>query len=101
VGLRGCVFMSFLDALWHLFNFFLPALGMAALLAPALVWGQGLGSRRGGRWKSLLLGWLALSALGALVLLAGLWWHGRDGRMATYAALVVALGSAVAYWRSR
>ena len=93
--------MSFFDGLLHLFHFFLPALGMAALLAPALVWGQGAGSQRGGRFKSLLLGWLVLSALGALVLLAGLWWHGRDGRMATYAALVVALGSAVAYWRSR
>ena len=33
-------------------------------------------------------------AAGLVVLLAGLAWFGRDGRMATYAALVVVCGSA-------
>ena len=86
----------------HLVNFFLPALVMAALLAPALVWG-GPKQRRGrsSRWAQGLKGWLALSGMGAVVLLGGLVAFGRDGRIATYGVLVLVLGTAVAAWRSR
>lgn len=87
--------MDPLLALWHLLNFTAPALGLAALLGVAL-WLQA--PRRGmdAAWRST--GWLAGS--GVLVLVAGLAFFGRDGKMATYAALVVVMGS-VAWWRAR
>jgi hypothetical protein len=85
----------------HLVNFFLPALVMAALLAPALMWGGPKRRGRSSRWAQGLKGWLALSGMGAVVLLGGLVAFGRDGRIATYGVLVLVLGTAVAAWRSR
>jgi hypothetical protein len=94
--------MSILAALMHGLHLFLPAWGMAALLAPALVRWRGVGKRRPrALWASLLLGWCGLSMLGMAVLLLGLWWSGRDGRMLTYTALVLVQGTAVMLWRSR
>jgi len=84
--------MGPLDALWHVLNLLTPALGMG-LIAPALaklLWRKDL---RGVRWWALAR-WTA--AAGALALLAGLVLTGRDGRMATYAAMVLA--SALALW---
>jgi hypothetical protein len=34
-----------------------------------------------------------------LVLLAGLVWFGRDGKLATYAAMVALQGTLCAWWR--
>jgi hypothetical protein len=45
--------------------------------------------------------WAVLTGLGLAVLLAGLLVHGRDGKMSTYAVLVLVLGTAVAWWRGR
>ena len=86
--------MGLVDAIWHLLNLFGPAVGMA-LIAPALaklLWRRDL---RSVAWRSLA-GWTF--AAGALVLLAGLVVLGRDGRMATYGALVV-VAAAVLWWR--
>jgi Flp pilus assembly protein TadB len=86
--------MGPVDAFWHLSNLFGPALGMA-LLAPSLaklLWRQEL---RGVRWRGLALWTLGACAL---VVLAGLLLTGRDGRMATYAALVFA-AALVLWWR--
>jgi len=80
------------DALWHVLNLLAPAVGMG-LIAPALakaLWRQDL---RGVRWWALVR-WTA--AASGLALLAGLVLTGRDGRMATYAGMVVA--SALALW---
>jgi hypothetical protein len=80
------------DAVWHLLNFFVPALGMA-LIAPSLaklLWRRELA---GAPWRRLAL-WAGLASAGTLV--AGLVVFGRDGRMATYAALTIA--SALALW---
>lgn len=94
--------MSLTAALMHWLHLFLPAWGMAALLAPALVRWRGVGKRRArALWASLLLGWGGLSLLGMAVLLAGLLWTGHDGRMLTYTVLVGVMGTAVALWRSR
>jgi len=94
--------MSLTAALLHSLHLFLPAWGLAALLAPALVRWRGVGKRRPrALWARLLLGWCGLSVLGMAVLLGGLWWAGRDGRMLTYTVLVAVLGTAVALWRSR
>ena len=93
--------MGIAQTLIHIVNFFLPALFMGAVLAPALVWG---GPKRRGRinhWLLAIKAWLALSAIGAVVLMCGLVAFGRDGRMATYGVLVLVLGTAVAAWRSR
>ena len=78
--------MGPLDTLNHLLNFFAPAFAMAVLMA--------LGSRVL-RWKSGAshVAWKQFAIqliVGCTVLLAGLVVLGRDGKMATYAALVAA-----------
>ncbi len=80
------------DAFWHALNFLAPALGMAALAASAakLLWRHELATVR---WHRLAL-WAALAGMAALV--CGLVVFGRDGKMFTYAGLVVA--TAVALW---
>lgn len=84
--------MGPLDALWHLLNFFAPALGvaLATTLLAKLVWRRELA---GASWRRLLA-WSV--GAGALVLIGGLVLLGRDGRMGTYGALVVA--TALALW---
>ena len=86
--------MGPLDAIWHLLNLFGPALGLS-LIAPSLaklVWRRELAKVR---WTALA-GWVA--GAGAVVQVGGLVLLGRDGRMATYAALVLACGAAL-WWR--
>jgi hypothetical protein len=84
--------MGPLDALWHLLNFLAPALGVALLTTALakLVWRRELAQAS---WRRLL-GWSA--GAGALALFGGMVLFGRDGRMATYGALVVA--TALALW---
>jgi hypothetical protein len=81
-----------LDLLNHLLNFLAPALGVAALVAALakLLWRRALHSVS---WLRLAI-WGAAASAGALV--AGLLLFGRDGRMATYAAMAVA--NALALW---
>ena len=78
--------MAPLDALWHLANLFTPALALGALAAALakLAWRRELASVP---WKRLAV---PACAACAAVTLAGLALLGRDGRMATYAAMVVA-----------
>lgn len=77
--------MGPLDVLFHLFNFVAPALFTGMMLA--------LAARYVLRQKSARLSLPAQAAInsiaGVAVLAAGLWYFGRDGKMATYAALVV------------
>ncbi|MEW6098197.1 MAG: hypothetical protein AB1666_03325 [Pseudomonadota bacterium] len=84
--------MGPLDAFWHLANFFAPAVfvGTVSSLAVKLLWRRSLA---GVPWARLAA-WS--SAAAALALLAGLWWLGRDGKMATYAAMLAAV--ALAQW---
>jgi hypothetical protein len=88
--------MGALAAAWHLLNLFAVAAGLG-LLAPALaklVWRREL---RGASWS-----WLALSTtlLCAAVTLGGLVVFGRDGKMATYGAMVL-VSALRLWWRSR
>ena len=81
--------MGPLDSLNHLLNFLAPAFWMAvamAVLGRLVLRGRAAGLGRG-------LQWLLDFGVCALVLLAGLWLTGRDGKMATYAALVLAIAS--------
>jgi hypothetical protein len=84
--------MSPLDGLWHLLNFVAPAFGVALLSASLMKW---LWRRElvAVPWRRLVV-WAA--AAGVLALLAGLLVFGRDGKIATYGALIVA--SALALW---
>ena len=81
------------NLIWHLLNFIAPALGMGVLTAALakLLWRRALGTTT----------WLQLagrsSLAGLAVLVAGLVLTGHDGRMATYAALVVAC-ALVPWW---
>ena len=80
------------DTLWHLLNFFAPALGIGTL-APAmakLLWRRRLKSAA---WHSLIA-WT--SGCSALALAGGLVAFGRDGRVWTYALTVV--GGALGLW---
>ncbi|HLL18335.1 MAG TPA: hypothetical protein VK439_06110 [Rubrivivax sp.] len=80
------------DALWHLGNLFVPALGLAALAAglAKLLWRRDLAAIG---WRQLA--WPA-AAVNAIVVLGGLVTLGRDGRMATYGAMVA--GCALTLW---
>jgi uncharacterized membrane protein YfcA len=84
--------MGPLDALWHLLNFFAPAVGVA--LATALVakwvWRRELVAVS---WRQMAL-WGFGAGAGALI--GGLIVFGHDGKMATYAMLVAA--TALALW---
>ncbi len=84
--------MGFLDFLNHLVNFFVPALAMA-LLVPALarlVWWRAL--KPVAWWRQVG----TVAGVNVVVWLAGLLVLGRDGAMASYAALVLA--SALTVW---
>ena len=75
-----------LELFWHIANFVLPAVGVGALSAALckLFWRRALAR----------VAWFTLacqaSAAGLAVLVAGLVITGHDGRMITYAGLVVA-----------
>jgi uncharacterized membrane protein len=86
--------MGPIDAFWHLSNLFLPALLLGALAAALakLMWRRELASVP---WRRLAT--VAAAAAAAVVLL-GLVVFGGDGRMATYAGMVLATAGAL-WWR--
>ena len=77
--------MDAINLFWHLANFMLPALGVGALTAALckMFWRRSLARTR---WFTLA--WQA-SVAGLAVLVAGLAITGHDGRMATWAGLVI------------
>jgi len=86
-GPLAAAFMSPLDLLIHLANFVAPAFFVALLLV--LAGRVLLGRSRTGLWAQWAIGFAA----GVAVLAGGLALFGRDGMMATYAALVVVCGT--------
>jgi hypothetical protein len=87
--------MTFFGLLAHVSGFLAPALGVGFLLWLGLQLRRG--QRKSGGRPGRELGWLV--AVGAVALMAGLVYFGRDGKMATYAALVLAQGTVA--WRLR
>jgi undecaprenyl pyrophosphate phosphatase UppP len=83
-----------LDALNHLLNLLLVplALGAVAAALAKLLWRRELAAVA---WRRLAL---PACAACALVVVAGLIVFGRDGKMATYAAMVVACAITL-WWR--
>jgi len=83
-----------LDAFWHLANFFAPAVfvGVALPLLARLLW------RRELRGLALrpAIAWAVGSGMGVLV--GGLVVFGRDGKLATYAAMLLACAFSL-WWR--
>jgi len=78
-----------IDFTRHLLSFLAPALVVAVLVAFAARIVLPPAARP--RSWALAVGVNALA--GTLVLAGGLWFFGRDGKMATYAALVVAVAT--------
>ena len=83
--------MGFLDALYHLFGFAAPALGLGLLMPLAARWA--LPRRAPARYRVQAA---VVFAAGLAALVAGLVVFGRDGKMAAYAVLVLA--AATAQW---
>lgn len=85
--------MQAADAFWHLTNFFAPAvvLGAFAAALAKLFWRRELG----GAGVFRLWAWASTGA--AAVSVAGLAWFGQDGRIATYAAMVLTCAAAI-WW---
>lgn len=84
----------------HLHNFVLPALALALLLPLCVRWmPMGRGAALG-LWRNML----ALMVVNTAVLLAGLLWFERDGKMLTYLAMTIASASTqwllLKAWRS-
>jgi hypothetical protein len=81
--------VSPLDFMTHLLGFIAPALVVAALVALAgkVVFSRNNPAKRW--WHSFALNSIA----GIGVLVVGLWVFGRDGKMATYVALVLVVAT--------
>ena len=86
--------MGPLDALWHVMNFVLPgiALGLLSAAGAKLLWRRELAAVA---WQRLARD-AAIACV--LVLVAGLALFRHDGRMATYAAMVLACAITL-WWR--
>lgn len=85
--------MGPLDALIHLFNLFVPGLALGAIAAglAKLFWRRELAAVP---WRRLAA-WAAGAS--TVALLAGLVLSGRDGRMSTYGAMVLACAAGL-WW---
>jgi len=86
--------MSAWSMLLHVSGFLAPAVAVGGVLA-VLEWV----SQSHTAWKTAVA-WLLYTALATGVLMLGLVWLGRDGKLLTYGALVLVLG-ALAAWRTR
>ena len=85
--------MGLLDALFHLLHFIAPALFVAVLLALAARFFMKKGVLAPGLFAQAAINFIACLA----ALFGGLWFFGNDGKMATYAALVLAGASSQAW----
>ncbi|HYE71330.1 MAG TPA: hypothetical protein VD932_07415 [Aquabacterium sp.] len=85
--------MGPIDALIHLTNLIAPGLGLGLISASLakLLWRRDLAAVP---WRCLA-GWAACASI--LVSIAGLVLTGRDGRMGTYGAMVLACAAAL-WW---
>lgn len=77
--------MAPLDLINHLMSFLAPALAVAAVLALVAHWFMTKRPSAPGLIAQVAINFIA----GALALAAGLWFFGNDGKMASYAAMVV------------
>jgi hypothetical protein len=78
--------MGLFDLMNHLINFAAPAVFVGVFTAVVAPWVMPRTTRR----RALLVPALVNSGVGLCVLVAGLWFFGNDGKMASYVALVLA-----------
>lgn len=88
--------MNFLDLVWHVVDFALPALLLGVFSATAAK-GLWRGPLRSTSWLRLSGGAVAASLLACI---AGLVLTGRDGKMLTYAVMVLACAASL-WWCTR
>lgn len=88
--------MNLFDLVWHVLNFAAPALFMGAISSAAakLLWRKPL---RGWTWIQLCVR-VAVTSL--IVSVAGLAITGRDGKMITYAGMVLTCAACL-WWSTR
>ncbi len=84
--------MGFLDAANHLLNFFAPAAFVALLVALSSLFFK----QKRPLAQQIIAGAAINFVACAVVLVAGLWFFGNDGKMATYGTMV--LVSATVQW---
>jgi uncharacterized membrane protein YraQ (UPF0718 family) len=84
--------MTFLSALLHLLNFILPAVFVGGLLAAFAPLALRIKVKR--TRQQVLRQWLINSLVGIAALALGLCFYGVDGKMMSYAALVLTCGLA-------
>lgn len=82
--------MDTLSALNHTLNFVAPALFVAAVLLLL----SGFNRKRALNWRAAMVRVVLVASAGSLGLLAGLWFFGVDGKLASYALLVLGCGTA-------
>ncbi|MBE2261829.1 MAG: hypothetical protein IAE92_03750 [Burkholderiaceae bacterium] len=82
--------MGPLDLINHLLNFVAPALAVGGGVALFSQFFMKNSSKASAIWSVVAIN----IVVGVAVLVAGLLWFGRDGKMATYLALVVAVATA-------
>jgi hypothetical protein len=85
--------MTLFSALLHLIELILPALFISAALVTAGPWVLRLKRQR--TRAVWLKHWLVNAALGVVLIVAGLWLYGVDGKIMTYAGLVTVNALAV------
>jgi hypothetical protein len=78
----------------HLVNLIVPALALAAVAAALAKWAWRAELAASSWWRLAL----AAASVNVVVTLVGLVWTGRDGKMATYAAMVLAT-AATLWWQ--
>ena len=88
--------MGPLDLLNHLLNFLAPAVAVGLVLAVATP----IFNRKRLTVRSVAAQAAINSIVGVLALALGLWFFGRDGKMASYGALVAA-AAASQWWAAR
>ena len=81
--------MNALDLLNHTLNFAAPAVAVGLVLALCGRWLFSKNARRRALWVQVAVN----AGVGVLALLLGLWVFGRDGKMATYCALLLCCAS--------
>ena len=80
--------MNVLDGVLHGLHFVAPAVFVAFLVAWVGLWQGRSVSLRNLLWQTALL-----AVANVAVLVSGLIWFGRDGKMATYALMIVVCAS--------
>jgi len=81
--------MGPLDSLNHIFNFMAPAVVVGVLLA----YGAPFLNKNMAVTHAKYVQAAINSVAGIVALSVGLWFFGRDGKMASYAAMVIAISS--------